>query len=273
MKNFPFYALIACLLTSCGTYTPITYVPVERQKENPYYVLPSVQAPLMSEKGDITGSFNFSFADQHLGFDFTGGAKPFDKVAFMIGTSIHSNGEYLSGADQESEGTYVAYRLELAPGYSTAINKNWMIECFLGGGFGSIENYHATGNSLLKQGHGFLLPVLGYINDKKTFELGFQCRLQGMHYAIDSRYYDASIEHHTEEQFENLVSNPWQWMVEPGFVIRGGGQKLKVQFATNYSQNLTYSDMDAKNLTFSVGMVFKLNTGWKSAKNHSSASQ
>jgi hypothetical protein len=259
MKNPVLILLAVCPFAGCiGPYTSPA-VTIERQEQNPYYIVTAANAPLISEKGDFTGSLSYSLSTKYGGINTLMAYKPFNKFGFL--TSYN----YFRGVAKQDDwadydGPWNYHRFEFAPGFSTSINSMWMMECYAGAGIGSINNEHATGYSKINQSNFFIQPAFGYHNADNSFELGFQCRINSQHFNVKEVYFDSTREAATTKQFELIRDNPRQYMIEPGIILRTGKKNVKMQLSCSYSANLTTTEMSAKRFNGSIGVVFKVNS-------------
>jgi hypothetical protein len=259
MKNPVLILLAVCPLVSCVGPVNTPPVTVDRQEQNPYYITTAANAPLIADKGDFIGSLNYSLSTKYGGINTFIAYKPFSKFGFLTNYSFF-RGDVEQDDYYGYDGTREYNRVEFAPGFSTPIGNLWMVECYAGGGIGSIQNGHATGHSTINQSNLFIQPAFGYHNPENTFELGLLCRINSQNFNIKEAYFDDNMETVTTKQLESIRDNPWQYMIEPAVVLRTGGQNVKFQLSCSYSANLTLPEMSAKKFNGSIGFIFKVKT-------------
>jgi hypothetical protein len=166
-----------------------------------------------------------------------------------------------SHADNGSEMKY--NRFELGSGYITGLAKGWHFETYAGLGTGKISNRHHTGSSKLNLTHFFLQPAVSISNQKKTAQLGFISRFEGVNFKVVDTLFNTEREPLSTGQLINLYDKPFHIMWQPGLVFRYGWKNFKFHTAYSYSADLTNPDLYREKDNFSFGLSLRFNTNEK----------
>lgn len=224
-----------------------------RQKENIYYVPSAPNAPLLTEKNDLSFS-----AMRSSGSNFSGGGID---AAFMPAKHIGITASYSFMKND----IYMKYnRFEFGSGYVTKLSKGWHFETYAGLGNGKITNTHHTGTSELNLTHYFLQPAIAISNKKKTVQFGFVSRFEGVNFKVIDTLFSTDRESFSASQITNLYNQPFHIMWQPGFVFRFGWKNFLFHTGYSWSTDLTNPAVYGEKGNFSLGMELRFNVGEKS---------
>ena len=263
MKPKPILAFLVNLLTfsflftSCfpGSLIPDPYIVAEnRQKENQYYVKAAPNVPLLTEKNDISIGGVISSGNRITGVEL--------QAAYMAGKHIGILGSY----SHIENGTYMKFnRYELGSGFVTQLSKEWHFETYTGFGNGKIKNTHYTGSSNLDLAYIFIQPAIAVSNAKKTVQFAFVSRFERVNFKVNDTLFDTAREPMNTNQVKKLYDQRFHIMWQPGILFRFGWQKFIFQSGYSYSADLSNSKIYGSKGNFSLGILFRFNTGEKNS--------
>ena len=183
----------------------------------PLYVPNAINAPLMSNKGEIHA--NLSAGSN--GFDLMTSGAVTDHFAIM------ANGEYQNRDNVDSNSTDLRQHTfgEVGFGYYTKLNEKARFEVFGGGGYGTAASYMKNaGVKFRAQGEYyrlFLQPNIGMSSD--VFDGAFSMRLGYVRlFNFNKDYADLSL-------------SPSTFLIEPAATIRVGYKYVKFFFQVGAS--------------------------------------
>ena len=229
------------------------YVSQDRQKENIYYVPSATNAPLLTEKGDMSFDVMRASGSKFTGVEIQGACLPSQHIGVIA--------SYSSGGNNSSEyQDYVTYnRFELGGGYVTKLSKGWHFETYGGWGNGKINNQHYTGYSTIRSNHFFLQPSIAISNTSKTVQFGITSKFSGFKFNVRDTLFDTDREQFSSNQIKSLYQTPFHVMWEPALVFRAGWKYIMFNAQYSYSSDLTNGDLHRDRNNFSIGLLLKYN--------------
>jgi hypothetical protein len=264
---FPWGYLVVAnslFLSSCypGSGIADPYIVDEgRQKENLYYVPSSPSTSLLTEKNDLSLSAMRSSGTKFTGVEI--------QTAYMPGKHFGITGSYSYAANKNGNpyggGDFMKYnRLELGAGYVTWLSRGWHFETYAGFGNGKINNLHYTGSSRLNLTHFFLQPAIAVSNKKKTVQLGFVSRFEGVNFNVMDTSFNNDREPFSTSHIKSLYGQPFHVMWQPGFVFHFGWKHFLFHTGYSLSSDLTNPHLYQAKGNFSLGALLQLNANEKS---------
>lgn len=262
---FPWGYLVvvnSLLLSSCYTGGGIVdpYIVDEgRQKENFYHVPSAPNTPLLTNKNDISFIIMRSSGTKFTGVEM--------QTAYMPGNHIGvtASYSYVAHNDGYPNGNFMTYnKFELGSGYVTRLSGDWHFETYAGLGNGKIINSHHTGTSRLNLTHFFLQPAIAISDEKKTVQLGFVSRFEGVNFKVMDTSFNTDREPFSTGQIKSLYDKPFHIMWQPGIVFRFGWKHFLFHSGYSWSSDLTNPDLYRTKGNFSLGVLLRLNTNEKS---------
>ena len=252
MKRFYFIAIPAStvlVMTGCVPLTPDPYyVPIERQKENVYYIPTTQNAPFLQQKNEGNVAANFSFGMNHAGLDLQASYSPAEHLGLL------TNYSWVGTTNDHGN----LGRFELGAGYYNPVSPTSLFEVYAGGGFGTVKNRHETGLSNLSNSILFLQPSIGFQKANRKFQVAFIPRLTYVHFNFRDSTFNNDREQFASGQFRLLNDKPNQLFLEPGLVFKAGGENTIVNFGCNVSSNLTSTELNDVASHFHIGINFRL---------------
>lgn len=221
---------------------------------NPIYYAPNTQNVLIApQRGDLsaTAAADGNRVELQAAYAVT------DAVSLQLNAGRYEPDE-LDNGDGGSGDFF-----EAGGGYFSPLQGNfaWEIHALLG--FGDLENHFpstvdanpgTTGEitaDLLRYG---IQPAIGYRS--KFFEAAVSSRLLGLRY----RDVEGSLVYDGEDQVQVLGEGKSYFLVEPAITVRAGLERIKLQFQTSRSFNVTDRDFRQDEAMATFGVVVELPT-------------
>lgn len=215
---------------------------------SPKYYSPNTQnVPLISESGET----NLTLSGNGNLVEFQGAYGAGSNIAI-----IANGGMFL---EQETEnGTGSGRFVGAGIGYHNSIGNNMIFETYGLIGFGSVENDFSLNPTTLRGGsldanivRFGIQPNIGY--KSKNLEIAGSARILNLLY----NNVEGNLIFEGEDQIAFLEENNSNFLVEPALTIRGGLEKIKLQFQIGYSLNLSESDFRQDNAFANLGLNFR----------------
>lgn len=220
---------------------------------SPKFYTPNTQnVPLISEKGET----NLTLSGNGNQVEFQG--------AYGVTTNIaiKTNGGLFIPSDLDNGNGGSGKFIEFGGGYFKPINENFVFETYGIMGFGSFENHLPSTTNDYPQTKGDISANIFRIGIQPNF--GYKSKYVSA--AVSSRFVNLSYSKITGDlifedvnQPDYLNGNSSNFLIEPALTIKGGLEKVKLQFQYGYSFNLSNSDFRQDNsfLTISLNFNFK----------------
>lgn len=251
MKNIFLLLLMAINVVSC------THM---------YYAPNTANIPLLTEKDEMRINAFYASGSESK---FRGGEL---QVAYALKKNwgVMLNGftggrtENTGSYDEKGHGTYG----EIGLGYSTTFDKNkfWVSEVYAGAGKGVVESDYGMGDrSTIGLTKIFLQPSLGF--KSKHVEVGLSSRMGIVNWKTKESIimYPKNADQLPDLQY--VADHPSFFVFEPGFIVRAGGENVKVQTGFTLSNSKISSRSSGASLgescTFNLGISFRFNTRTK----------
>ena len=227
-----------------------------------YYAPNTPNAPLLSQKGDTRINALYSAGSDS---DFEGGELQFGlavsgKVRIMINGFFGGVTENTGSRDEKGNGTYV----ELGAGRFAALDekRRWIGELYGGLGFGSVKNDYGLGDhSQVNIFKPFIQPIVGY--KSKYFELAIVPRLSLVTWMVKKNFIGSQENESAKNDLDYISGKPRFFAFEPAFLMRGGGEDVKLQASLSFSRfrstNVLYSPELTETLNASIGISVNFN--------------
>jgi hypothetical protein len=208
-----------------------------------YYAPNTVNAPLLSEKGEVRVNGLYSGGGDS---DFDGGELQAataitNHVGIMMNGMFAGRTEHVedwfggSGSHLESgKGSYG----EIGGGLFTAFDpkKKCIGEIYAGVGTGSINNtYQNNWNSKVGITKIFLQPTVGF--KSKYFEASLVPKISFLHWKVKNENISNTAGAFEFDDLMKIRQNPNLVQFEPALFIRGGGENLKLQGSLSFSSS------------------------------------
>jgi hypothetical protein len=204
----------------------------------PAYIPSVVNAPLMSEKGEIVAKVNTGISgfDPQFAYAFT------DQLAIMM------NGSFRSGQTDDIANYHRHAFGEIGVGYYKPLNETVRFEVFGGGGHGLVNanysNSFFTPLTDVRYARGFIQPSIGFVTD--VIEFSLTPRMIYVYMMQDGLRAGAPF-------------------IEPVFTMKLGYKQVKGVFQMGVSWPLLdYDDMkfDYQPFMISFGVQFRMRGLW-----------
>jgi len=204
----------------------------------PAYIPSVVNAPLMSEEGEIVAKANIGISgfDPQLAYAVT------DQLAIMV------NGSFRSGQSDHINSYHRHAFGEIGVGYYMPLNDVARFEVFGGGGHGLVNaNYSNsifTDLTDVRYALGFIQPSIGFVRD--VVEFSFTPRMVYVYMMQD----------------DLRAGVPF---IEPAFTLKLGYKQIKGVMQMGLSLSLiNYEDMKFEHhpFMFSIGIQFRMKGLW-----------
>lgn len=244
--SWMYYAVIFCLLSSCG---PVMYVPT------------SCNVPLFDKRGETQINTSavlnsFGFATTSWAIHLQGAHALTDHFAMIAN---YQNGKRLKRFTSRYEFNLRHYTVEGGAGYYTKLKKNYIAECYFGYGGGSIYNIGNTGFP------GFYDYEM-YNSSNKIFNqisIGRKEKKSEWAFSIKSSF--ISVERINDFGLVNALQSMRDfnhyhnfWVLEPAITSRYGKDQLIFQAQLCYSINLSYYEFPQERLNLSIGVFYRI---------------
>lgn len=232
--------------------TTTTGIPIERQKENIYYVPSTPVSTTLLEKNEINFNLLRSSSSKFTGLEVQGAYLPSNHIGIIAGFNHASNKDPIE--------TYMKFnRFELGAGYLASLPNNCHFETHVGGGFGKATNYHATGLSKTNLGIFFIQPAVGFYNKPKTVSFDIVSKFSGVKFNVMDTSFQTNDEPFSALQLKKLNDKPFNLMWEPALIFRAGWQNILFHVSYTSSLNLTNSDLNQSKGNIALGISFHFN--------------
>lgn len=215
---------------------------------SPKYYVPNTQnVPLISEKGEtnINLSGNDHQVSLHGAFGLT------DALAIEVNGGLILPNEADNG--NRGSGNFG----ELGLGYFKQFGEYWVFEAYGIGGIGSMENRMPSTIEDYPDTKGNINANMLRLGVQPNF--GFKTKYFTA--AVSSRFMNISyhkirgdLMYSNENQVDYLNRNSSLFLIEPALTLRGGFEKIKLQFQTGYSVNVTNSSFRQDHFYVSIGL-------------------
>ena len=240
-------AVIIFLFSSCLTKN-LDYDIIITQsppKKNVFYFAPSHNAPLLTNKNEISTSAKYEGGTNHSALSLQAAYMPTKHIGVI---ASHSSGD---------KGNFRNY--EFGAGYVARLDSLWHFEIYSGYGTGSIKNSHITGTSSVSSSYYFLQPTISVGNVIKAVQFAFVPKLVFNRFsAIDTSFNGAKEMYH-QEQMKIMFNKPNQIFFEPGIQVKIGEKNFMMQASYQTSINMSNKDLNYNKGIFSVGACLRLN--------------
>lgn len=150
--------------------------------------------------------------------------------------------------------------IELGAGYFTPVSKDWVFETYGILGLGSVENHFPSTKGNYPGTNGDIFANIFRVGIQSNF--GYKSKYFSA--AVSSRIINLSYSKikgdlifNGENQVDYLKENSSIFLVEPALTIRGGLEKVKLQYG--YSLNLSNSDFRQDNTFLTIGLNYNFN--------------
>jgi len=220
---------------------------------SPKFYSPNTEnVPLITERGQLSLNVNGGGGGQ---IGFQGAVGVTDAIAVQANAGLFIPGEEDNG--NGGSGNFV----EGGVGFYRPIGENFVFETYGLFGFGRFENHlYSTASqypgtsgdmsgNLLRYG---LQPNFGFVT--KYFTVAVSSRLV----LLDYYNVDGNLTYQDMDQVAYLRDNRSSFLVEPALTIRGGLEKVKLQFQIGSSFNVTNSDFRQDKGFATLGLNFNL---------------
>lgn len=246
---------VMIFLNSCYPSSTIPdpyYVSQDRQKENYYYLPPAANAPLLTEKGDVSATFMASSGKTASGAEIQAAGLPSKHIGVLASFS--------TGTNKSSKEDYTKHhQFELGAGYVTKFAHIWSFETYGGWGSGDVSNRHHTGSSKINANHFFLQPTIAVANKNRTVQLGMISKFSGVTSNMKYTFFDKDREQFSAAQIAALEDEPFHLMWEPGIAFRAGWRNVLFNAQYSHSSDLTNENLHREKDNFSLGIILKFN--------------
>ena len=248
------FSFLSFFLYSCdpGLYDPYI-VPESRQKENVYYAPAAQNAPLLSNKNDLSFSAGFGVTSNQSGIDAHGAFNPAKNFGLLAGMRSYNH-------ESEGEGSSMN-SYEFGAGYLKELPQLWHFEIYGGVGSGNVHNIHHTGDSKVRFSNFFLQPAIAVQNSNKTIQFAFVSRFSSNNFKIEDTSFNSDREPFVAKQMNIIHNQSRHLMWEPGFLLRAGWENILFKAGFSICSDLTDKDFYHDKTNFSVGIVFRGNVG------------
>ena len=217
---------------------------------SPKYYSPNTQnVPLITEKGET----NLTLSGNGNQIEIQG--------AYGISQSIalKANGGLFIPKDLKNGNGGSGKYLEIGGGYYKALSNNLVFETYGLIGFGNFENHLPSTTSTNPQTKGDISASLFRIGIQPNF--GYKSKYFSA--ALSSRFVNlsySSIEgdliFENENQAEYLDNNASNFLIEPAVTIRGGLEKVQLQFQAGVSMNVSNNNFRQDKSFLTLGLNF-----------------
>ena len=236
MKNLNSMVVIlfALLLTAC----------------NPkYYSANTQNVALISNKGET----NLTFAGNGNQVEFQGA------YGISNGFAINANGGLYIPKDNDNGDGGSGSFFEIGGGYFKALGHNLIFETYAIAGIGKVENHFPStvqanpqtlgdiSANVLRYG---LQPNIGY--KSKNFSVALSSRFVNLNYSK----IEGDLIYDGVQQVGYLEENKSNFLIEPALTLRGGLDKIKVQFQLGRSINISNSEFSQDKSFATMGLNF-----------------
>ncbi len=231
MRCLLLYVFVVILFASC----------------NPIYYIPKTQnVPLLSEKGEFNGSFQFNF----IQIELQGAYALTNDVGILVNTGIYP---------LSSNGTMGKYA-DVGIGYFTRLSEesDFMFETYGLYGIGNINNIfpatvndypNTTGNlDVIMHQYG-IQPAIAY--KRKNIEVAFSTKYSYLNYGKIK----GSLIHKHEDQNQYIQDHRTNILLEPAFTFRFGFNSIKFTNQIGRSFNLNHPDFKQDRLFATGGII------------------
>jgi hypothetical protein len=229
-----------------------------------YYAPNAHNVPLLKESGTGNASLGMKIGVYSIGCDLQGAAAVSDHVGMMF------NYGYFSGSKnqidfwgEDYKERFKSHMTEIGLGYYTTIDSMFLFEIYGGAGLEWIKNkydyFEGTGTSDLNSACYFVQPAFGFY--RKNIELAFSLRLRIVDYTNFS--YDPGTDQEIINDLTEISGLPAITFLEPAFTFRAGGDQVKFQFQSGFSQILGGDQVEYDPLNINLGIIFTFGKGKK----------
>lgn len=247
------------IFASCVTPGEVNdpYVaPIERQRDNFFYVPTPPNTRFNKEKNDLSFNVDHSSGGRYNGVNAQAGFLPTKHIGIIAGYS----GARHKGSITES---MKFHQFEIGAGHITKLRNGWHFENYFGWGGGEVVNYMYSGVSRFKLNRYFIQPALAYTTANNSFSLGIVSRFSGVRFSPSELFFLDEREPFTADQINLLKENPFQVFWEPGFKISAGWKNFRFNAGYTFSTDLSSSELDFPNSNLAVGAIIQFSTAKK----------
>jgi len=227
-------------------------VDIDRQRANSYHAPATLHAPLISNKNDVNLGVHYAFLTRHKGLDLQTSYMPVKHLGLQASYRFHDQKGKVEDGKIES--------FEFGAGYV----KDWgsfLFETYAGIGGGSIQNFHHSGQSNIKFTNYFIQPAFAIQTRDRITQFAVVAKLSPTKFNVRNSTFDTNREPFVASQIDIISNQPDRLFLEPGFVFRTGSKHVQVQTALSMPSNLRGKDFLRDKTNFSIGVVFRLNSG------------
>ena len=153
------------------------------------------------------------------------------------------------------EGSHKGSLIELGAGYFTKVNETMVFETYAGFGWFTTKNEYPDNRSSEVRGYKyFIQAATGW--HFKAITIGPSLRFVGMDY----RDLEYKFHHYISPGYrlQSLMANPFLVFIEPGFVLRTGGENVKFQAQITISIPTQDSDVMWDPVSVNVGLFIPI---------------
>ena len=219
-----------------------------------YYTPNAQNVPLFEGKKEANISGALAMALQSRGINVQVAYAPVNHLGIMC--NYHYWGAKWSGSSPwYDEGSHKGSLIELGAGYFTKLDERMVVETYAGFGWFATQNTYPYNKSSEMRGYRyFIQAATGW--HFKAITIGPSLRVVGMYYRELEYIYIHNND--PDSRFQALIDNPFLVYLEPGFVLRTGGEKIKFQAQINISFPTQNSDVLWDPVSISVGMFIPI---------------
>lgn len=252
-------AMVICGLSSCEAPGSLTsdIAPLDRQKENFFYVPSTPNTRFSNEKNDFTFDVQRTSGSRYNGVNVQASYLPSEHLGIIGGYSSAKN----KGGGLPDFMTYRHF--EIGAGYISKFSTGWHFENYIGAGRGNLKNFHYSGTSTVKSTRVFVQPAIAYTSSKNTISVGLASRISGVNFSLSQMQFDTSREPHTWDQLNAIIGQPFHIIWEPGLIMNAGWKNFKFNAGYTVAKDLTSSHFEIPSSNLTLGVSIQLNAGKK----------
>lgn len=241
--NLLILAANAALLTAC---------------HHVYYAPSTVNIPMLEKKGEgrATALYTSGSESSCKGGELQLAYAPGAHFGLQFNAMSAGLTENTGTIDESGKGRYA----EFAGGYFQKFDRLWVAEVYGGFGGGSVRNDYGYGNhSTTGITKFFLQPSLSLRS--RNVEVGFATRLSVVNWKVKNTLMKDATSSSAETELTYIRSLPSFFVVEPGLLLRVGGDHFKIQGSLTFS-NPRFNAYEGltETLNGSVGFCFLFHT-------------
>jgi hypothetical protein len=247
---------VLCILFSSCVIEPNTTggaAPIERQKENFYYLPSTPNTPLSVNRGDLSLHGHLAASAKNSGSEVQATYVAGDHIGLIAGYSALKN--------KGGETTYLDFKkFEVGFGYMRPLSTGWHFETYGGIGTGKLVNFHYSGISNMIQTSYFLQPGLAYNSRNNRFTAGMVSKFSAVKFRIKDMFFDPQTDPYSFDQLKNLQDNSLHLFWEPALLLRAGWKNFRFETSYTFSTDFNGAAINRAKENFSIGAALTVNT-------------